>query len=56
MGLRGGELDLLHYALQARRQVGSVSKLFFYESVWQLGMGPSVACATFIAASRLSSE
>jgi penicillin-binding protein 1A len=35
--LRGGELDLLHYAFQARRQVGSVSKLFFYASVWQLG-------------------
>jgi membrane peptidoglycan carboxypeptidase len=35
--LRGGELALFHYAFQARRQVGSVSKLFFYESVWQLG-------------------
>jgi membrane peptidoglycan carboxypeptidase len=38
--LRGGELDLFHYAFQARRQVGSVSKLFFYESVWQLGYVP----------------
>ena len=33
----GGDLDLFHYVFQARRQVGSVSKLFFYESVWQLG-------------------
>jgi membrane peptidoglycan carboxypeptidase len=37
--LLGGELDLFHYALQARRQVGSVSKLFFYETVWRLGYG-----------------
>jgi penicillin-binding protein 1A len=35
--LVGGELDLFHYGFQARRQVGSVSKLFFYETVWQLG-------------------
>lgn len=35
--LLGGNLDLYHYAFQARRQVGSVSKLFFYEAVWQLG-------------------
>ena len=38
--LVGGELDLFHYVFQARRQVGSVSKLFFYESVWQLGYVP----------------
>jgi membrane peptidoglycan carboxypeptidase len=35
--LLGGNLDLYHYAIQARRQVGSVSKLFFYDAVWQLG-------------------
>ena len=35
--LVGGELDLFHYVFQARRQVGSVSKLFFYETVWRLG-------------------
>lgn len=35
--LLGGDLDLLHYAFHAKRQVGSVSKLFFYESVWHLG-------------------
>jgi hypothetical protein len=35
--LFGGDLDLYHYVFQARRQVGSVSKLFFYEAVWQLG-------------------
>jgi len=35
--LVGGELDHFHYVFQARWQVGSVSKLFFYESVWQLG-------------------
>jgi len=35
--LVGGDLDLFHYVFQARRQVGSVSKLFFYETVWQLG-------------------
>lgn len=35
--LLGGDLDLYHYAFQARRQVGSVSKLFFYNAVWQLG-------------------
>jgi membrane peptidoglycan carboxypeptidase len=35
--LLGGHLDLYHYVFQARRQVGSVSKLFFYEAVWQLG-------------------
>jgi len=32
-----GHLDLYHYVFQARRQVGSVSKLFFYDAVWQLG-------------------
>jgi membrane peptidoglycan carboxypeptidase len=35
--LVGGELELFHYVFQARRQVGSVSKLFFYETVWRLG-------------------
>ena len=35
--LFGGHLDLYHYVFQARRQVGSVSKLFFYDTVWQLG-------------------
>jgi membrane peptidoglycan carboxypeptidase len=35
--LLGGDLDLLHYAFYAKRQAGSVSKLFFYESVWHLG-------------------
>jgi membrane peptidoglycan carboxypeptidase len=35
--LFGGHLDLYHYVLQARRQVGSVSKMFFYDAVWQLG-------------------
>jgi hypothetical protein len=34
--LIGGELEHFHYVFQARRQVGSVSTLFFYESVWQL--------------------
>jgi len=35
--LIGSNLDLFHYVFQARRQVGSVSKLFFYETVWRLG-------------------
>ena len=35
--LLGGQLDLWHNAFQGPRQVGSVSKLFFYEAVWQLG-------------------
>ena len=35
--LVGGDLDLFHHVFQARRQVGSVSKLFFYETVWRLG-------------------
>jgi membrane peptidoglycan carboxypeptidase len=30
--LFGGHLDLYHYVFQARRQVGSVSKLFFYDT------------------------
>jgi membrane peptidoglycan carboxypeptidase len=44
--LLGGHLDLYHYVFQARRQVGSVSKLFFYDAVWQLGyMHPTTIVA-----------
>ena len=35
--LLGGKRDLYHRAFHAKRQVGSVSKLFFYESVWHMG-------------------
>lgn len=35
--LLGGRPDMWHNAFHARRQVGSVSKLFFCEAVWQLG-------------------
>ena len=38
--LFGGHLGLYHYVFQARRQVGSVSKLFFYDAVWQMGICP----------------
>ncbi len=36
--LLGGQPDKWHNAFQGPRQVGSVSKLFFYEAVWQLGL------------------
>lgn len=35
--LLGGAPYVFNYALQARRQVGSVSKLFFYDVVWRKG-------------------